>query len=328
MEAMSLTYKQSGVDIEAGNRAVDLIAPKVKSTLAYGEGVALTDLGGFSGAVKLPHGGIIAATTDGVGTKLKLAQKLNKHDTIGIDLVAACANDLVVGGFTPILFQDYIAFGKLVPQLADTLVGGMVEGCKQARVALNGGEMAEMSTVYEEEEYDLAGFAVGYAKSQADLITGSEIQEGMNVYGFPSSGVHANGFGLIYKALGINIKQSVKPSELLWELLTPTAVYVDLVSTLRKKYSITGLVHITGGGLVDNPPRIMPDGLAMKIRRNAWEVPNIFQTIQQAGSISDEEMRYVFNMGLGLLAVSSDTLEEGVLVGEICKSDSRDTQFV
>ena len=320
---MSITYKESGVDINAGNEAVELIKEKVKETFKYQHAKMIAGLGGFSGAVELPDGSVVAASTDGVGTKLRLAQMLDKHDTIGIDLVAMCVNERADSVLMPIMFQDYIALVKQIPERTKQLVNGMVVGCKQASVVLSGGEMAEMPGMYDEGSYDLAGFAVGYAKSKDEVLTGEGIRPGMKVYGFESSGVHSNGFSLIYKVISSD-KELTKMGD---ELITPTLIYVDLIKKLRLKYSILGMVHITGGGLVENPPRIMPNGCAVHIDLNSWKLPRIFKYIKDIGKIDAEEMRRTFNMGLGLLVISPNVIEEGIEVGEIIKSNSKATQF-
>ena len=320
---MSITYKESGVDIDSADRAVELIKEKVKETFKYPHAVMLGGLGGFSGAVELPDGSVVAASTDGVGTKLRLAQMLDKHDTVGIDLVAMCVNDLAVSGFTPIMFQDYIAMGKQVPERTKQLVEGMVVGCKQASVVLAGGEMAEMPGMYSEDSYDLAGFAVGYAKSKEEMITGEGIRPGMKVYGFKSSGVHSNGFSLIYKVLS-NDQELTKMGD---KLMTPTFIYVSLIKRLCLKYTVFGMVHVTGGGLVENPPLIMPNGCPVLINPDSWRPPRIFKYIKDVGKIDKDMMWRTFNMGLGLLVVSPNVIEEGIKVGEIIKSNSKATQF-
>lgn len=324
-----VTYKSSGVDISAGRKAVELIRKKAEQTFRHYSGEVLLGIGGFGAAVLLSDGRVMGLAVDGVGTKLLIAQLLDEHNTIGIDLVAMNANDLAVIGIKPELFLNYIAMGKQIPERTAVIIGGIIDGCEQSSMALVGGEMAEMLGMYKEEHYDLAGFAIGFATSRDMLITGKNIKPGMRVYGFSSSGVHSNGFTLIRDVL-IDPKNSWKAKRTLnkvypelggktlgEELLIPTTIYVELISDLCARYDIAGMVHVTGGGLIDNPPRIMPDGCAMCIDLNSWEIPKIFLLIKEKGKVSLDEMLRTFNMGLGLLVVSPDEIPEGILVGKI-----------
>lgn len=335
MNDKQTTYAESGVDIEAGDKAVDLIKKRVQETYKNYPGKVLTDIGGFSGLIELDDGRVVGSSTDGVGTKLMLAAILDKHDTVGIDLVAMSVNDLIVAGIIPAFFLDYIAVGKQVPERTERIVGGVIDGCNLAQVALLGGEMAEMPGMYGEDDYDLAGFAVGFAKSKNELILGKDIQPGMKVYGFASSGVHSNGYSLIRKIFGIDLDNPEKTKEILnqeyselgrtlgEELLEPTVIYVDQIKKLLAKYKIAGFVHVTGGGLVENPPRILPEGCGINIKMGSWKVPPIFKLIQEKGNISEQEMLKTFNYGIGLIAISSDDIPEGIQIGEVVKGDKK-----
>lgn len=344
---MVTTYRDSGVDIEAGERAVELIRKRAEKTFRHYSGEVLLGIGGFGAAVLRPDGSVLGTATDGVGTKLLVASLMGKHDTVGIDLVAMCVNDLAVAGIKPELFLDYIAMGKQMPERTATIVGGIIDGCEQASMTLIGGEMAEMPGMYSPEHYDLAGFAVGFAESRGVLITGENIKSGMRVYGFPSSGVHSNGYSLIRRVFGIDPRNSWKAKRALnciypeldgrtlgEELLTPTVIYVKLIRDLCARHDIAGMVHITGGGLVDNPPRVMPDGCAVQLdlkrmREFEW-IPSVFRLIQRKGNIADMEMLRTFNMGFGMLVVTPDNLKdyEEFLVGKVVAAETKKTQFV
>ncbi len=331
MKKKALTYADSGVDIVAGNTAVDLIKKSVHKTFKYFPGTVLTKLGSFGGVAELEDGRIVASSTDGVGTKLIIASLMERHDTVGIDLVAMSVNDLAVIGVMPAIFLDYIAMGKQIPKRTESIVQGIVAGCHEARCALMGGEMAEMPGMYSQDEYDLAGFTVGFADSKEDLVLGQSVRPGMKVYGFPSSGLHSNGYGLVRRIFGIDFDDPKAAKQILRkkqkgldrtlgeELLTPTAIYVSTVKKLLTSYTIAGMAHITGGGLVENPPRILPKGCAMVIRKNAWKRPSIFDLIQEKGGVSDHEMLKTFNCGIGMVVVSSDDIQEGICIGEIIK---------
>lgn len=327
------TYVDSGVDITAGNKAVELIKETAKKTFRHYDGNILSGIGGFSGIIELPDGRIMGASTDGVGTKLIISIVMGKHDTIGIDLVAMCVNDLIVTGMIPAIFLDYIAMDKQIPERTSSIVSGIIDGCEMAETALLGGEMAEMPGMYKENIYDLAGFAVGFADSKANLILGENIKPGMKVFGFPSSGIHSNGYSLVRKIFDIDINDFQKAEKILnrknsfigrtlgEELLEPTIIYVKQIKYLLSKYEIAGMVHITGGGIIENPPRILPDGCAIKIKKGSWSVPLIFKYIQEKGSIAFEEMVRTFNYGIGLMVISDDDVKEGILIGEVIEGN-------
>ena len=338
-----MSYKDAGVDIVAGGAAVDRIKYLVEMTHRHFHGTVLGESGGFSGLFRLPgttH--VLGATTDGVGTKVLLAALLERHSTIGIDLVAMCVNDLVVSGLKPAAFLDYIAMEKQIPERTEEIVSGIAEGCKQAHMALIGGEMAEMPAMYVHDRYDLAGFAFGSTNDSSEVITGEHIRAGMKVFALPSSGVHANGFSLIWKVFGVDFDDPDKARAILAthfpelgktlgeELLTPTKIYVQQVRQLCQRYDIAGLIHVTGGGLVDNPPRILPEGCAVQIDLNAWEFPSVFRLIERCGGESLSEMLHTFNMGLGMLVISSDDLvdTEAIHVGRVVEATDSKTRFI
>ena len=303
-----LSYKDAGVDIEKADRFVQQIKGFVKET--FNKNV-ITPIGGFAGAYLLEIAKykepVITSSTDGVGTKLKIAQILDKHDTIGIDLVAMCVNDLVTTTSKPLFFLDYFATGKLKPEVAVDVVKGIAEGCKQAECALIGGETAEMPGMYDEGEYDLAGFAVGVVEREK-MLDGSKTQEGDILIGIASSGIHSNGYSLVRKLIDIKgysydmyIKEFDK--KLGEELLTPTRIYVKTVLSLAEKVDIHAIAHITGGGIPGNLIRIINDGLKAIIQKGSWEVPPVFKWIQKEGNVPEEEMFRTFNMGIGLILV-------------------------
>ncbi|KAI3428807.1 hypothetical protein D9Q98_007624 [Chlorella vulgaris] len=289
-----LSYKDAGVDIDAGNELVKRIQ-KLNP-----------NIGGFSGMV--PFGdSFLVAGTDGVGTKLKLAFDMGKHDTVGIDLVAMSVNDIVTSGAQPMFFLDYFACGKLDVDQAEQVVKGIVEGCKQSDCILLGGETAEMPGFYSPGEYDLAGFAVGNVKKDK-VIDGSRIQAGDVILGLKSSGVHSNGFSLVRKVLEVSGTSLHDTAPWSGEsfgltLLTPTVIYVRDCMKLVAAADIRGLVHMTGGGFPENIPRVVPKGLAARVQRSAWEVPPLFQWLQEAGQVPDSEMFRTFNMGVGMVIV-------------------------
>lgn len=313
-----LTYRDSGVDIDEGNRAVDLIKNKIKGT--YDNNV-IGDLGNFSGLYSLKdfmsmEEPVLLSSTDGVGTKLKLAQMLNIHNTVGIDLVAMCVNDLICQGAKPLFFLDYIATGKLVPEKIDDIVSGIVKGCKQAGCALIGGETAEMPGMYSKEDYDLAGFSVGIA-DKSKIISGQNVKAGDTLIGIASSGIHSNGYSFIRKIFleeyKYELDQYIEELEMtLGEaLLVPTKIYVKLVIDLLKKYDLKAIAHITGGGVIENIPRVIPKGLGIDINKNSWEKPAIFKMIENFNSIDEIELHKSFNMGIGLvIVVDSNKSEE------------------
>lgn len=304
-----LTYAAAGVDIEAGNRAVGLMKQAVKSTFRPG---VLTDIGGFGGLFALDtvkyKEPVLVSGTDGVGTKLRVAHLTGIHNTIGIDAVAMCVNDILVQGAEPLFFLDYLAVGKLVPEQVADIVGGVAEGCRQSGCALIGGETAEMPGFYGEGEYDIAGFAVGVV-DRSKIIDGSSIAAGDLVIGLPSSGLHSNGYSLARKALlevaGHSIETYLPElgRTVGEELLEPTRIYVKTVLPLLQNFNIKGLAHITGGGLTENIPRVLPEGVKVVLDRSKWEVPPVFRLIQDIGQVEEEEMLRTFNMGIGMVMI-------------------------
>lgn len=330
---MAIDYKTAGVDVEAGYSAVKLMKEYVKST--YDKNV-VGDLGSFGGFYALsdePEGDVLVAGTDGVGTKLKYAFVTNKHDTIGIDAVAMCVNDIVCQGAKPLIFLDYIALSKLIPEKVVEIVKGVSEGCRMAGCALIGGETAEMPGFYTEGEYDIAGFSCGTAKRNK-IINGNSITAGDLLIGLKSSGIHSNGYSLVRKLFPPVLEDLIKFDEELNArpcdvLLTPTRIYVKTILKLIEKYEVKGIAHITGGGFIENIPRIIPEGLGVKIYRDSYEIPAIFKVLQKRAEISSEKMYNTFNMGIGMvLAVDKDLAkdiiaylhgigEEAVLLGEV-----------
>ncbi|MDD2364988.1 MAG: phosphoribosylformylglycinamidine cyclo-ligase [Desulfuromonadaceae bacterium] len=317
MSEKSATYKDSGVDIVAGNNFVNLIKPLVKAT---SRPEVLADIGGFGGLFSLNtakyKNPVLVSGTDGVGTKLKVAFLANRHDTIGIDLVAMCVNDIIVQGAEPLFFLDYLATGKLLPEKGAEIVKGIAEGCKQAGCALIGGETAEMPGFYADGEYDVAGFTVGVVDRE-NIIDGSCISVGNNLIGIASSGLHSNGYSLartlILERLGLSIDDKFPGTESTVAdiLLTPTKIYVRSILNLLKDFTINGIAHITGGGLLENVPRVLPKGCQAHIYLDKWERPNLFSVLQKAGSVEVNEMYRTFNMGIGMvLAVSEAQTEE------------------
>lgn len=313
-----LTYRASGVDIYEGNRAVNLIKNKIKGT--YDNNV-IGDLGNFSGLYSLKdfvgmEEPVLLSSTDGVGTKLKLAQMLNVHNTVGIDLVAMCVNDLICQGAKPLFFLDYIATGKLIPEQIDDIVSGIVEGCKLAGCALIGGETAEMPGMYSEEDYDLAGFSVGIADKNK-IISGQDVKVGDALIGIASSGIHSNGYSFIRKIFLEEYKYELTDyiEELKMTLgealLVPTKIYVKLVMELISKFELKAIAHITGGGVIENIPRVIPKGLGIDIKKDSWEKPSIFKMIENFNAIDEVELHKSFNMGVGLsIVVDADKAEE------------------
>jgi len=305
-------YAAAGVDIDAGNRLVELIKPIVNKTFKSG---VITGIGGFAGLfslniqhIKKP---VLVSSTDGVGTKLKIAFLLDKHDTIGVDLVAMSVNDIMVQGAAPLFFLDYISMDKLDVNKAQNIIKGIADGCQEANCSLIGGETAEMPGFYTQGEYDLAGFVVGLADNE-ELIDGSEIAIGHQLVGIGSSGLHSNGYSLARKIFLEDLKLSVKDymedfgRTLGEELLEPTRIYAKAIRNLRRNFKIYGISHITGGGLVDNVPRILPKPCKAVINRTSWSIPPIFTFLKKAGQISEHEMMRTFNNGLGLVIVVSE----------------------
>ncbi|QCF26354.1 phosphoribosylformylglycinamidine cyclo-ligase [Hydrocarboniclastica marina] len=308
----SLSYRDAGVDIDAGSALVD----RIKSTAASTRRPeVMGGLGGFGALFELPKGyrePVLISGTDGVGTKLKLAMDLGKHDTIGIDLVAMCVNDLVVGGGEPLFFLDYYATGKLNVDVAADVVAGIGLGCSQAGCSLVGGETAEMPGMYQGDDYDLAGFCVGIVE-KADIIDGSRVQPGDSLIGIASSGAHSNGYSLIRKIIEVShadLSQTVDGRPLTESLLEPTRIYVKPLLELIKRCDVRALCHITGGGLPENLPRVLPDGTTAVIDTGSWQWPGIFSWLQDQGGVSTAEMYRTFNCGVGMVVcVPADQLE-------------------
>ena len=325
----SLTYKGSGVDITKGNRLIEKIKPIAKSTLRPG---VLNGLGGFGAMFEIPLdkyiNPVIVSGTDGVGTKLMVAEMLKRHDTIGIDLVAMCVNDLIVQGAEPLFFLDYYATGSLNTEIATSVISGIGEGCIRSGCSLIGGETAEMPGMYKGEEYDLAGFCVGIVEKD-NIIDGSKVSVGDQIIALGSSGPHSNGYSLIRKVL----EKTTPSSEQLEALLEPTRIYVKSILSLNKSHPIHAISHITGGGLLENIPRVLPKNLAAKLDSNSWETPEIFNWIQDQGKIDTNEMYRVLNCGVGMIViVPKESLDDSIkllnsngedswLIGEIVSSD-------
>ncbi len=336
------TYKDAGVDIDAGNRFVQLIKPLVKAT---SRPEVLTDIGGFGGLFSLNtekyKKPTLVASTDGVGTKLKLAFMTDKHDTVGIDLVAMCVNDIVVQGAEPLFFLDYLATGNLAPEKATEIVKGISDGCIQAGCALIGGETAEMPGMYGDGEYDLAGFTVGVVDN-TQIIDGSSITVGDKIIGIASTGLHSNGFSLarkvFFERMGLTV-DSLLPElkqPLGLELLTPTRIYVKTILNLLRDFQVKGMAHITGGGLTENVPRVLPRHCQAIIEKQSWPKPLIFELLRQGGNIDETEMYRTFNYGIGMALVVpakeaddimvrlSGLKEQSYLIGEIVKCGADD----
>lgn len=338
---MKLTYKDSGVDKEAGYKEVSMIKQFIKNT--YTEGV-VSDIGGFGGLFALNtseyNEPILVSGTDGVGTKLKIAFMMDKHNTIGEDCVAMCINDVLCQGAKPLFFLDYIATGKLIPEKMASIVEGVANGCVKAGCALIGGETAEMPGFYADGEYDIAGFGVGVV-DRKDIIDGSKIQEGDVLIGLSSSGIHSNGYSLVRKVFFEKEKISLDKyfseiqSTLGEELLKPTRIYTNPMYDLIKKFNIKGISHITGGGFYENIPRMLPEGLTAVVNIEAIETPYIFNLIEQCGKIERDEMYSTFNMGIGMVfavdSTEADSVmnflkgkgEKGVFLGEIQRKEEK-----
>ncbi len=334
---MKLTYRTSGVDIKKGSRFVDIIKPLLRTT--YSRGV-MGDVGSFGAFFRIDISRykqpILVSGTDGVGTKLKVAFMLDKHDTVGIDLVAMCVNDILTSGARPLFFLDYLATGRLSTRQSVDIIKGIVHGCKMAGCSLIGGETAEMPGFYNKGEYELSGFAVGIVEKRA-IIDGSKIKEGDPLIGLSSNGLHSNGYSLARKLFfeikGYSPKKRLRElgCSIGEELLKPTRIYVKSVLKIIKTHRVKGIAHITGGGITENLPRILPDGFKANIKKKTWPVHNIFRVIQDMGSVSEAEMFRTFNMGIGLiLVVDKDTAkgiieklnragEKAFLIGEIEK---------
>jgi len=315
----SYSYRDAGVDIDAGDELVERIKPLVKRTQRR---EVLAGIGGFGALVELPAGlrhPVLVSGTDGVGTKLRLAIDTGRHSTIGIDLVAMCANDVVVQGAEPLFFLDYYATGKLQVDVAASVISGIAEGCAQAGAALVGGETAEMPGMYHGADYDLAGFCVGVVEKEA-IIDGSKVKAGDAVIGLASSGPHSNGYSLIRKLIdvaGANAETQLDGRPLFERLLVPTRIYVkSLLGLLREPSlagSVHGLAHITGGGLTDNIPRVLPEGLEVRLRRASWPRDAVFEWLARTGNISDAEMHRTFNCGIGMVVIVEAAQAEAAL---------------
>lgn len=346
MTESSSRYAEAGVDIDKGNEFVRRIKKIVGET--HGRGV-LNDIGGFSGLFAIGNAGfkdpVLIASTDGVGTKLTVAKLCGRHDTIGIDLVAMCVNDVVVSGAKPLFFLDYFAISSLDIDMATEVVKGIAAGCKISGCALIGGETAEMPGLYQPGDYDLAGFVVGIAERDS-IIDGSDIRVGNKIIGLASSGLHSNGYSLArkicFEEMNLSVEDHIKEfgCSLGEELLRPTRIYVESVLKTLRQYKINGLVHNTGGGFQDNVPRVLPAGCKATIDPQAWPVPPIFTFLETNGRVSREEMFRTFNMGIGMMALVSDDIVEDVMqqfeafgehpyvIGEIAASDEKDSKGV
>jgi phosphoribosylformylglycinamidine cyclo-ligase len=331
-ERAPVTYREAGVDIDAGEELVERIKPHVKRSMRR---EVLGGLGGFGALVEVPldryRKPVLVSGTDGVGTKLRLAIDTRRHDTVGIDLVAMCVNDVVVQGAEPLFFLDYFATGKLDVGVGERLIAGIVEGCVQAGCALVGGETAEMPGMYHGEDYDLAGFCVGIVEKDA-IIDGSATRAGDVVLGLPSSGPHSNGFSLIRKLLqvsGADLNTPVEGVSLVDRLMAPTRIYVKPLLGLIAELPVHGLSHITGGGLVENIPRVLPEGLEVVLERKSWRREAVFDWLQRQGQVADAEMYRVFNCGIGMtvhlqpsdadraIAILREMGQEALVIGEV-----------
>jgi phosphoribosylformylglycinamidine cyclo-ligase len=340
----TLTYTDAGVDIDKANRFIDTIKGIVKQTSRPG---VMGEIGGFGGLFSLNtaqmESPVLVSSTDGVGTKLKIAFMMDKHDTVGIDLVAMCVNDVAVLGAKPLFFLDYISMGRLNSEIAVDIVKGISEGCKEAGCALIGGETAEMPGFYQENEYDLAGFSVGLVDN-SKIIDGSEIRVGHKLISIPSSGLHSNGYSLVRKICFDVLKLKIDTyipelkQTIGQELLTPTRIYSEIIQMLIRDLPIHGLAHITGGGLSENIIRVIPATSNLRMYMGSWEIPPVFKFLQQAGNISDMEMMRTFNNGVGMVAIVpenavSDVIarlsgmnETAFIIGEVVERKSSTTR--
>lgn len=336
---MPINYKDAGVDVENGQKEVELIKNLVEKTQSKN---VLSKLGGFSGLFSLENldikNPVLVSGTDGVGTKVMLAQMMDKHDTIGIDCVAMCVNDILCQGARPLFFLDYIACGKLVPEKMEKIVKGVADGCLKANSSLIGGETAEMPGLYKENDYDLAGFCVGIVDKEK-IITGEKIKKGDHIFGLKSSGIHSNGYSLVRKIvlekekLSLDEKIEGLDTSLGEELLKPTKIYVKEILNLLEKIEINGLSHITGGGFYENIPRMIPDGLCAKIDVSNVPLPKIFTLLEKWGELDKKDMYETFNMGVGLvfavdkkdIDIVKETIDEDELLdlGEIVENDEK-----
>ena len=339
----SLSYRDAGVDIDAGNSLVERIKPHAAATRRP---EVMAGLGGFGALFELPtdryQQPVLVSGTDGVGTKLKLAMDMNKHDTIGVDLVAMCVNDLIVQGAEPLFFLDYYATGHLDVDAASDVVKGIAEGCRQAGAALIGGETAEMPGMYQGNDYDLAGFCVGVVE-KSNIIDGSKVKAGDMLIGLTSSGPHSNGYSLIRKVIEVSqadLSQAFDGATLGERLLEPTRIYIKPLLNLLKHIDVHAMAHITGGGLLENLPRVMPENTCARIDANSWTAPAIFDWLQEKGNIEQEEMYRTFNCGLGMvLAINHRDVDatlaqlakdkiEAMVIGQIEASDKTLPQVI
>jgi len=340
------TYRDSGVDIDKAEAFIQKIRPLVKSTFRTG---VLGEIGGYGGLFHLNvqqyHDPVLVSATDGVGTKIMVAVLMDRHHTIGIDLVAMCVNDIIVHGATPLFFLDYLAMGQLSPEIGTQILEGVTNGCLQARCSLIGGETAEMPGLYKQGDYDLAGFVVGVV-DRGQIIDGSDIAVGHRLIGIASSGLHSNGFSLVRKVLfdhhGYKVTDEIPElgGPLGEDLLQPTRIYVEPVLNLLRDFPLSGIAHITGGGMTHNLPRILPRSCQAVVHRQSWPVPPIFQFLQEKGNIPDEEMLRTFNNGIGLVMVVAEELvadvllrlqglhEQAFLIGEIAARKPEDPPLV
>ena len=337
-KSFSESYKAAGVDVTAGYKGVELMKKAVQATYTN---AVISDIGGFGGLyapqIKGMEEPILVSGTDGVGTKLKLAFLMDKHDTIGEDCVAMCANDVICTGASPMFFLDYMALGKNIPEKVATIVAGVAEGCKKANCSLIGGETAEMPGFYPVDEYDLAGFCVGIVDKKK-IIDNKTIEIGDKVIGLKSSGVHSNGFSLVRKVFDVNKENLNEYVESLGctvgeALLKPTKIYVKPILKLIEQVKVKGISHITGGGFYENMPRMLRDGVALKINKNSYEIPPIFKLIAERGNIPERDMYNTFNMGIGMavivpeneveksLEILKQAGEEAYLIGEVVEGN-------
>lgn len=326
------SYRKAGVDIDAGNALVDRIKSHVKTTERAG---VMGAIGGFGGMFDLAECGyndpVLVAATDGVGTKLKIAQALGRHDTIGVDLVAMCVNDLIVQGARPLFFLDYVATGALDIADMEQVIAGIAHGCVEAGCALIGGETAEMPSMYRAGEYDLAGFAVG-AVERGDILPRGDLSAGDVLIGLPSSGLHSNGYSLVRHILdeeNAGYDGILDGVDLATTLLEPTKIYVRELIPLLDMGIIKAMAHITGGGITENLPRILTAGLSARVQLSAWEIPAIFQILSKRGSVAREEMLRTFNCGIGMILVVGESdvsrvmgmIDDGIVMGELCRNN-------
>lgn len=337
-KSFSESYKAAGVDVTAGYKGVQLMKKAVQETYTS---VVISDIGGFGGLyapqIKGMEEPILVSGTDGVGTKLKLAFLMDKHDTIGEDCVAMCANDVICTGASPMFFLDYMALGKNIPEKVATIVAGVAEGCKKANCSLVGGETAEMPGFYPEDEYDLAGFCVGVVDKKK-IIDSKTIEVGDKVIGLKSSGVHSNGFSLVRKVFDVNKENLSEYAPELGmtigeALLAPTKIYVRPILKLLEEVKVKGISHITGGGFYENMPRMLREGVSLKINKDSYEVPAIFKLIESRGNIPERDMYNTFNMGIGMavivpanevekaIDILKDAGEEAYLIGEVVEGN-------